>query len=163
MQFGYSLPRGAAQKTFSQKFASVSINSKNSRSIVFLQIREEKIMAAQNPKKNMDLLDQAFAAWNDYAPEKTFGGKQLSDLQTAVTTCKQDRGNIVNAENEMRGLIITRDNHDEDALLIREFLVNGVIGDPDFGPDSAFYEALGYVRKSERKSGLTRKKNQPAD
>jgi hypothetical protein len=32
-----------------------------------------------------------------------------------------------------------------------------VLGDPAYGPDSALYEALGYVRKSERKSGLTRK------
>jgi hypothetical protein len=32
-----------------------------------------------------------------------------------------------------------------------------VTGDPAFGPDSSLYEAMGYVRKSERKSGLTRK------
>ncbi len=35
---------------------------------------------------------------------------------------------------------------------------NNVVGDPNFGPDSALYEALGYVRKSDRKSGFTRKK-----
>jgi hypothetical protein len=38
-----------------------------------------------------------------------------------------------------------------------QLVVNGVVGDPTFGPDSALYEAMGYVRKSERKSGLTRK------
>ncbi len=38
-------------------------------------------------------------------------------------------------------------------------VVNGIIGDPNFGPDSDLYEAMGYVRKSARKSGLTRKKN----
>ena len=40
-------------------------------------------------------------------------------------------------------------------------MVNGVKGDPDFGEDSDLYEAMGYVRKSERKSGLTRKKKTP--
>jgi hypothetical protein len=35
-------------------------------------------------------------------------------------------------------------------------LVNGVLADPTEGPDSALYEAFGYTRKSERKSGLTR-------
>ena len=35
-------------------------------------------------------------------------------------------------------------------------VVNSVKGDPEEGEDSALYEALGYVRKSERKSGLKR-------
>jgi hypothetical protein len=38
-----------------------------------------------------------------------------------------------------------------------DLVTNGVIGDPTEGPDSALYEAFGYVRKSEKKSGLTRK------
>jgi hypothetical protein len=40
--------------------------------------------------------------------------------------------------------------------------VNSVRGTPGFGPDSPLYRALGYVRKSERKSGLTRKGATPA-
>jgi hypothetical protein len=39
-----------------------------------------------------------------------------------------------------------------------ELVVNGVRADPTEGIDSALYEAMGYTRKSERKSGLTRKK-----
>jgi len=42
-------------------------------------------------------------------------------------------------------------------------LVNGVRADPDFGPDSALYEALGYTRESERKSGLTRNRKDKPD
>jgi hypothetical protein len=37
-------------------------------------------------------------------------------------------------------------------------VVNSVVGDVDFGPDSSLPEAMGYVRESERKTGLTRKK-----
>jgi hypothetical protein len=36
--------------------------------------------------------------------------------------------------------------------------VNAVMGDPTEGPDSPLVEAMGYTRKSERKTGLTRKK-----
>jgi hypothetical protein len=32
-----------------------------------------------------------------------------------------------------------------------------VRGTPQHGPDSSLYRALGYIRKSERRSGLTRK------
>jgi hypothetical protein len=34
----------------------------------------------------------------------------------------------------------------------------GVAGDPAYGNDSPLYGAMGFVRKSEKKSGLTRKK-----
>jgi hypothetical protein len=42
-----------------------------------------------------------------------------------------------------------------------QLVVNGVLADPDEGPDSPLYEAFGYIRESERKSGLTRKANKP--
>ena len=35
----------------------------------------------------------------------------------------------------------------------------GLKGDPHFGENSAFYSALGYVRKDDRRSGLTRVSN----
>ena len=31
-------------------------------------------------------------------------------------------------------------------------------GDPEYGDDSDLYDAMGYTRKSERQSGLSRKK-----
>ena len=40
-------------------------------------------------------------------------------------------------------------------------VVNGVVGDPAYGDDSPLYGAMGFVRKSERKSGLTKKKKTP--
>jgi transcriptional regulator with XRE-family HTH domain len=38
-------------------------------------------------------------------------------------------------------------------------VIKGVVGDPNYGDDSNLYEAMGYVRKSERASGLTKKSN----
>lgn len=35
--------------------------------------------------------------------------------------------------------------------------VNAVKGDPEHGENSALYAAMGYVRKSDRQSGLARK------
>ena len=115
-------------------------------------------MNRKSPSKTMSCLEKALAAWKDFAPDKTFGGKQLSEFQAAVTVCLTNRSKIVDSGNEMKGLLVTREAGDLIALLIRELLVNAVVGDPDFGPNSAFYEALGYIRKDDRKSGLTRKK-----
>ncbi len=37
----------------------------------------------------------------------------------------------------------------------------GVAGNANYGDDSPLYGAMGFVRKSERKSGLTKKKKTP--
>ena len=42
---------------------------------------------------------------------------------------------------------------------LNQQVVDSVKGDPAYGEDSDLYAAMGYVRKSARKSGLTRKKS----
>ena len=49
-----------------------------------------------------------------------------------------------------------------EAAELLDLVVNSVKGTQGFGSDSALYRAFGYVRKSERKTGLTRKVLQPA-
>jgi hypothetical protein len=48
-----------------------------------------------------------------------------------------------------------RDDTDKTTIKMRNKFVNGVKGDKDYTKDSAFWEKMGFVRKSERKSGLT--------
>lgn len=115
-------------------------------------------MGKQSPKKNMELLQMTADALRELAPNTAFGGLKLADFEPFVNTCEQDRANLVDNENEGKALIVTRDTNDDIALAKRELIINGIIGDPNFGPNSPLYEACGYVRKSERKSGLTRKK-----
>lgn len=64
-------------------------------------------------------------------------------------------------ENQLAQAINQRDDADEISLGAMQLTVNGVLGDPTEGPDSALYEAMGYTRPSERKTGLTRKKKSP--
>ena len=58
----------------------------------------------------------------------------------------------------MTAALDTRDDADGVSADANQAVVKGVVGDPAFGDDSDLYEAMGYVRKSERKSGLSRKK-----
>lgn len=61
-------------------------------------------------------------------------------------------------ESQTQSKQIERDAADAESLRRVQLVVNGVIGDPEEGPDSDLYAAFGYTRKSERKTGLTRKK-----
>jgi hypothetical protein len=63
--------------------------------------------------------------------------------------------NVRPGEDQLTQALAARDNA---GAAKAELIVNGVRADPTEGADSALIEAMGYTRKSERKSGLTRKK-----
>lgn len=97
------------------------------------------------------------ATWRQLAPDEMFGHTPVDELEQKVRTAEQIRQEILSAEVRLSGLRLKRDQT-ERALadeLIR--LANGVRGNPDFGRDSAFYRALGFVPKSENRSGRPRK------
>jgi hypothetical protein len=84
----------------------------------------------------------------------------LAQFQAAVKPSFERRNDIAVIEGQFTSLINQRNDADKVSLEQCNLVVNAVKGDPAFGEDSALYETMGYVRKSERKTGLTRKKTQ---
>ena len=115
-----------------------------------------------SPKDNEEKMERMLNAWAALAPGKSFGGMTLTQFETAAAPARAARQRIDDLNNQMTQAINEREQADEAFAAKAQLVVNGVVGDPDEGPDSALYEALGYTRKSQRKSGLTRKRNQPA-
>jgi hypothetical protein len=113
-------------------------------------------MMRKAPKDAMAKIDQAVKAWETLAPTAKFGGMSLAEFKAAVQPSQTTREALATLEQQMTAAIDARDAADEVSLTKVQLVVNGVVGDPAFGEDSALYEAMGYVRKSERKSGLTR-------
>ena len=112
---------------------------------------------ATAPKDNKARFDQTAKAWENLARDKSFGGMTLEQFKTAVKPSLDARDAIKVLEDQMTAALNARDDADAISLEKVQRVVKGVAGDPAFGEDSALYEALGYVRKSERKTGLTRK------
>ncbi len=100
-------------------------------------------------------------AWETLAPNKSFGGMTLAQFQAATQPSRAAREQIDDLEDQLRQAMANRDRADADFLAKAQLVVAGVLADPTEGPDSALYEAFGYTRKSDRKSGLTRKRNTP--
>jgi hypothetical protein len=92
---------------------------------------------------------------------KTFGGMTLAQFQAAAQPAQAARQQIDDLEDQLTQAITTREAADDAFIEKAQLVVNGVLADPTEGQDSALYEAFGYTRKSERKSGLTRKRNTP--
>ncbi len=98
-------------------------------------------------------------AWETLAPTKSFGGMTFAQFQAAIQPAQAARQRIDDLEDQLRQAQADRDRADADFLVKAQQVVAGVLADPTEDPDSALYEAMGYRRKSERKSGLTRKRN----
>ena len=112
----------------------------------------------KSPKSNEEQLTTILNAWKNLATDKTFGGMAAAQFEAFIQPSMTVRAQLVENDNERTHLLNTREANDEVSLGKAELVVNGVIGDPNYGRDSSLYEAMGYTRKSERQSGLTRKK-----
>jgi hypothetical protein len=97
------------------------------------------------------------AAWRELAPDSTFAGMTLAEFEVASAPPMVLREEIVVLETQLDGKKTEKSIADLAANELLALVVNSVRGTPGFGQDSALYRAFGYVRKSERKSGLTRR------
>ena len=111
----------------------------------------------QNSSITLEKLNQLLKGWQDHAPDKSFGGMTLAEFKVKVKPSFDARESIEAAKSQWKDGQNRLANSDVETLRLTQRVVNAIKGDPDMGDDSSLYEAAGYVRRSERKSGLGRK------
>jgi hypothetical protein len=124
---------------------------------LFLSTQINKPMAKYTNKTVLLRRAQALASWRELAPEATFAGMTLAQFEASSQESLDIREIIDLAYAKIVNLLIMRNQADQtmhDQLLR---IVQDVRSDPAYGDDSGLYKGMGYVRKSERKSGLSRK------
>lgn len=109
------------------------------------------------PKNSYAKIQKVLAAWKALRPDKAFAGVTLDQFAEALVPCETSRATIARLENEQTAAQNQRDDSDATAMALALRVVSAVKADADEGEDGELYEAMGYVRKSERKSGLARK------
>ena len=105
-------------------------------------------------------MERMLNAWRTLAPDKTFGGMTLAQYESLVTRSRTARQHIEDLDDQRAQAVTERDAADDAVTDKSKLVVAGVLADPNFGPNSALYEAFGYTRESEHKTGLTRKRKQ---
>lgn len=113
---------------------------------------------ANSPKNNEDKMLMVLNAWKTLAPDKSFGGMTVQEYEIQVNKSLAPRTRLDELDDEVKREQATRESEDVITTGKISLIVNGVLADPTEGDDSALYESMGYIRKSSRKSGLTRKK-----
>jgi hypothetical protein len=111
-----------------------------------------------SPKQSEAKITTVLSAWETLRPTKTFAGLTLAQFKTAVQPSIDARTAITALDHQLVAAQDQRDDADIDSVATVLLVVNAVKGDPAEGEDGELYEAMGYVRKSERRSGLSRGK-----
>ncbi|MFT3781283.1 MAG: hypothetical protein QM790_04645 [Nibricoccus sp.] len=115
---------------------------------------------ANGPKTDYEKIQKIVAAWTNLRPTKIFANMTSEQfIARALTPSTTVRTKISRLENELTAAHSERDIADATGLKVALRVVNAVKSDEEEGEDGELYETMGYVRKSERKSGLSRRAN----
>lgn len=112
-----------------------------------------------SPNQMEEKIQTTITAWETLRPNKSFGGMTLEQFKARVLPSLAARTALAALSDQVQAAINQRDHADRTSLDEVQKMVKGVVGDPDEGDDGELYKALGYVPKSERKSGLSRPGN----
>jgi len=114
-------------------------------------------MARLNQSKIPLRRDKFVTAWGELAPDESFGGMTLTEFEVATEPAMAVRDRISVLKAQAAAALHQRKLADERLRQTLILVINAVRGAPTYGEDSPLYRALGYVPKSARGSGLTRK------
>jgi hypothetical protein len=109
------------------------------------------------PKKIENKIEKLTNSWRTLAPSKSFGGMTLAQFQAFADASIAARQTVSDLSDQLTLALNQRDDADRVFLEKAQLVVAGVLADPTEGQESSVYEAMGYTRKSDRKSGLHRK------
>jgi len=103
-------------------------------------------------------ISQAIHAWESSCPEQPFAEVTLEQFKQALQRFHDSKAKFLAANAQWE---TSRQEHNAAYVKATELLklvVSSVKGHPKYGENSAVYAAMGYVPKSERSSGLTRRR-----
>ena len=114
---------------------------------------------ASSPNTIKQKLDDVTEGWRTLRPDKSFAGMTLQQFAKAIQPSYDAREQLASVDKQREALVNQRDDADVKSMELVQLVVNSVKGEPDEGEDGDLYDAMGYVRRSERQSGLHRGTN----
>jgi hypothetical protein len=125
------------------------------QSVRYRHVKEVKEMPY--PEKQVsEKITRTTEAWEEHAGDAKFAEMTLDQFKAKVKPSLDCREKIASLRRQLEPAIKKRQECDAASTDICTKVVNAVRGDIEHGEDSALFKALGYVPKSERKSGLRR-------
>ncbi|HEV7473431.1 MAG TPA: hypothetical protein VGN90_05225 [Pyrinomonadaceae bacterium] len=115
-----------------------------------------------NNKQIRERITKMSNAWEQGASTVTFMGIARDTFQANIQAAAAADQEVADIEAQLKMKRTARDEKykqvNDESIKVRD----GVEGHADFGSNHPIYAAMGFVRPSDRKSGLTKKKTGPA-
>jgi hypothetical protein len=118
--------------------------------------KEKEHDMKHSPKTVLERINKVIAAWEALRPQSTFAGMTLAEFRDAVRPSLESRSRLTEAKNIVSASVALRDDADGNTVEFIKRVIAGVKADGTAGEDSEIYKTMGYVRSSDRQSGLTR-------
>ena len=120
---------------------------------------------SKGQKSKYDQVKQIVAGWEKIRASKTLDGQTLAQFTAAkLKPCNDARDVMAGLKLQKIAAANAIKKADEAAYAAAQDIVKAVRADKsEGGDDGDLYEAMGFVRRSERKSGLSRKKTAEPD
>jgi len=96
--------------------------------------------------------------WLKLRADKSFAGLTHEQFLVTLKPSYDVRAELAELETRMRSARARLVTVDEQSLKVVQRIVNAVKADPEEGDDGELYVAMGYVRKRDRKTGLTQRR-----
>ena len=104
----------------------------------------------------------ATLAWEGVCPEESFSGQTLEQFRLVTKPSLDARARLAAIELEWQKGMEAREAADQESIVHLRRLVNAVKAHPKYGENSALYASLGYLKASQRSTGLTRRRAKEA-
>lgn len=106
--------------------------------------------------------EEILLAWKELAPEATFGGKSVADLEAAIALYEARMAELETTRRAQKAAVMVKNQALGDLAELSVIIALGVQVHEAYGRDCPLYRAMGFVPKSERSTGTVRKKQDPA-
>jgi len=112
-----------------------------------------------SPKGVLERINTVTHKWETLRPTKSFSGLTLEQFKEAVKPSLEVRAEIADLEGRLQAAKARRATVDPASIEVIRAVVNAVKGDREEGGENGeLYAAMGFVPKSARSSGLTRRR-----
>jgi len=111
-------------------------------------------------RQTLDRFETFLHAWAKLRPGKTLAGLTLEQCTALIQPCRDVRAEIAESDLRLQSANARKATADADFEKVLQRVINAVKADPEEGDDGELYEAMGFVRRSVRSSGLTRRRKE---
>jgi len=109
-------------------------------------------------RKVLEKIVMVTTAWTNLRSGKSFSGRNLEQFKAKVQASHDARAVMANLDAQYEAAYARIAAADRASMDEIHVIVHGVRADSDEGEDGELYSAMGYVRRSKRSSGLTRRR-----